>query len=135
MKKENGLTEVQLKTIDLLISRKTSGLTIEEVANEASVSRRTITRWKQTPEFMAEMKRRSVELLSEAVPFVLEVLTHKALEGNTKSLELFLKTAGLLRTEVDVTARQVIDERSNEYLESELNELKEQLKEFESNDN
>ena len=67
--------------------------------------------------------------MGESLPDVLATLTRKAIGGNNKSIEIYLKTLGLLKQDIDITARpgMMLDKRSNEAIEYEIEELRREL--------
>ncbi|KYC49172.1 MAG: hypothetical protein AMQ74_01468 [Candidatus Methanofastidiosum methylothiophilum] len=68
--------------------------------------------------------------MGDSLPLVLDTLTKKAIAGNNKSIELYLKTLGLIREGFDIMARSKAeddDPRSNANIEAEIEELRRQL--------
>jgi hypothetical protein len=119
-----------LTAIEYLLAKRGSNLKYSEIAHAVSISVKTLERWRKLPEFQAELRRRSIEVMGEALPLVLETLTKKAIAGNNKSIELYLKAMGVLREGFDITARAKAedeDPRSNERIEAEIEELRREL--------
>lgn len=125
------LTPEQVMAAELYMARKSNGMSVEDVAAQIGVSRRTIYRWLQLPEFKRYCREKAVEVAEESLGRVLDVLTQKALEAkNAKFVELYLKVCGVLNGEmvkVDVNAVTDDDPRSNEAIEAEIEEMKRQL--------
>jgi len=124
------LTPQMLTAIEFLLVKRGSNLKYSEIAQAVSVSVKTLGRWRKLPEFQAELRRRSVEIMGESLPLVLEALTKKAIAGNNKSIELYLKAIGVLREGFDITARAKADDedpRSNASIEAEIEALRREL--------
>jgi len=128
-RRDEPLTLQQLMAIEMLLIREIKKITYAEIAEACGVSERTLQRWRRLPEFQKEYRRRALEVLGDSLPQVLKVLEKKALQGSNKSIELYLKTLGMLKSEMDVTARQAppVDQRSNEAIEREIKELEREL--------
>lgn len=105
LRKHGELTAQQLVAIEFLIVKRGSNMTYGEIAEVAGVSVKTLERWRKFPDFQNELRRRALETMGEALPQVLKTLTGKALEGNNKSIELFLKALGILKGEYDINTR------------------------------
>lgn len=103
--KYGELTTQQHLAIEPLLMKRGANMTYAQIAEEIGVSTKTLERWRRLPEFQVELRRRSIETMAEALPSVVSTLTRKAMEGNNKSIELYLKTLGLLRQEFDITTR------------------------------
>lgn len=132
LRKYGELTAQQLVAIEFLIVKRGSNMTYGEIAEVAGVSVKTLERWRKFPDFQNELRRRALETMGEALPQVLETLTGKALEGNNKSIELFLKALGILSGDYDINTRPVEEaDRSNEALEADIAKLELELAEFE----
>ena len=123
------LTSQQILTVDLLVLKQGSEMTYTEIGELVGVAVKTLERWRKIPEFQKEVRTRTIELMGESLPDVLTTLTRKAIGGNNKSIELYLKTLGLLKQEIDITARpgSMLDKRSNEAIEFEIDELRREL--------
>lgn len=130
--KHGELTAQQIVAVEFLIAKRGSNMTYAEIAEVAGVSVKTLERWRKQPEFQDELRRRALEIMGEALPQVLDTLTKKAIEGNNKSIELFLKALGILSGEHDLMARPVeIEDRSNDALEADIAKLEKELAEIE----
>ncbi|MCG9969935.1 hypothetical protein L9W92_18225 [Pelotomaculum terephthalicicum JT] len=116
--------------IEFLLVKRGSNVKYSKIAQAVGVSVRTLGRWRKLPEFQAEQRRRSIEIMGDSLPLVLDTLTKKAIAGNNKSIELYLKTLGLIREGFDIMARSKAeddDPRSNANIEAEIEELRRQL--------
>ena len=123
------LTSQQILAVDLLVLKHGSEMSYTEIAELVGVAVKTLERWRKIPEFQKEVRTRTIELMGESLPDVLATLTRKAIGGNNKSIELYLKTLGLLKQDIDITARpgMMLDKRSNEAIEYEIEELRREL--------
>ena len=123
------LTSQQILAVDLLVLKQGSEMTYTEIAELVGVAVKTLERWRKIPEFQKEVRTRTIELMGESLPDVLATLTRKAIGGNNKCIEIYLKTLGLLKQEIDITARPgaIVDKRSNEAIEFEIDELRREL--------
>lgn len=128
--RQGELTPQMLTAIEYLLVKRGSNVKYSEIAQAVGVSVKTLERWRKMPEFQVEQRRRSIEIMGDSLPLVLDTLTKKAIAGNNKSIELYLKTLGLLREGFDISARAKAedeDPRSNANIESEIEELRRQL--------
>lgn len=128
--RQGELTPQMQTAIEFLLVKRGSNVKYSEIAQTVGVSVKTLERWRKLPEFQAEQRRRSIEIMGDSLPLVLDTLTKKAISGNNKSIELYLKTLGLLREGFDINARAKAeddDPRSNANIEAEIEELRRQL--------
>lgn len=128
--RQGELTPQMQTAIEYLLVKRGSNVKYSEIAQAVGVSVKTLERWRKMPEFQAEQRRRSIEIMGDSLPLVLDKLTKKAIAGNNKSIELYLKTLGLLSEGFDITARAKAedeDPRSNANIEAEIEELRRQL--------
>jgi hypothetical protein len=73
-------------------------LSREDFARSIGVSRKTLYRWQANiPDFWAGVHTRSMELLSEKVPKVIESMYQKALLGDVHAARLILNQADVLK--------------------------------------
>lgn len=126
MKKE--LTPEMEKAAVLWMTKRSNGMTDEDIARECNITRRTLYRWRQFPQWKEFCREYARESLADATSEILETLKRRAAEGkNPKWTQLWAQITGLLGSEsvrVEVSAG---DERSNAALEAELAELRELL--------
>lgn len=135
MKRESfpQLNDVQVKAATMFVTRKSTGLTLEDIARECNVSRRALFKWRQLPAWKKFVEENSLDIARERMDEVLEVLVKQALKGHSKSLELYLKVCGLIGGETVHIENNVEDSRSNSAIEAELNELRQMLSETDEN--
>lgn len=128
--RQGELTPQMITAIEFLLVKRGSNVKYSEVAQAVGVSVKTLERWRKLPEFQAEQRRRSIEIMGDSLPLVLDTLTRKAIGGNNKAIELFLKSVSVLRSDIEITARTVSDDedrRSNEAIEAEIDRLRQEL--------
>jgi L-serine deaminase len=87
----------QLLAIEFLAQPGNAGHTVEQVAKECGVSRKTIYEWKKKPEFEAELKRQIKRNLLNRVPDVMEAMIQASItEGNAAAAKLVVQAAEML---------------------------------------
>jgi predicted transcriptional regulator len=127
MRTKNELSPEQLMAVEMIVCKRGAGIKYSEIASSVGVSERTLLRWRQNPEFREEVRRRTLELNGEHLPRVLEALVKRALAGNVKAVELYLKVENLLNQGKE-QPEPVLEKRpTNEELEREIAELEKQL--------
>ncbi|WJH34276.1 phBC6A51 family helix-turn-helix protein [Paenibacillus sp. CC-CFT747] len=126
---EKLLSPEQMRAAEMMLSKRQTGATLQEIADEFQISERQLRRWRdENPAFREFMKRRALEMAGDSLNEVMAVLTEKALQGNNKSIEIYLKSLGIWAEKIDITARQVQpDDNSNEALERSIKELSKEL--------
>jgi transposase-like protein len=127
------LSPEQLRAAEMILARRQTGETFADIASHFNISERQLYRWRELPAFKEYLRRRALDIASESLGLVMSTLTEKAIAGNNKSIELYLKSLGVWneRQYLDVTARQAQPEdRSTEALEASLDELRRQLEDI-----
>lgn len=125
------LSPQQMEAAILWLARKQSGMTLEQIAEQVGVHRRTIWRWSQTDEWRRFCRDKAVEMVEESVGDVLDVLTKRAIEAkNPKFVQLWLQVVGLLNHDAVKVEFNTSDQRSNETIRREIEELRELLDEY-----
>ncbi|MCI3920405.1 phBC6A51 family helix-turn-helix protein [Paenibacillus sp. TRM 82003] len=129
--KAGELTAEQLHAIEILALPKRGNMTYEEVAEAVGVSSKTLQRWRKETAFQEAVRRRSLQLLGEQLPDVLEAILNGALRGSAKHSELILKSLHVLKENHVIEAKPYEpDERSNEAIEEEIARLQKELDEI-----
>jgi transposase-like protein len=129
---KNELSPEQLRAVDLIVSKGATGARFSEIAETVGVSERTLLRWRQTPEFREEVRKRTLELNGEHLSKVLESLVKRAVAGNVRAIELYLKLEGLLKQNSSDQTQPVQKARpTQEELDAEIAKLELELAEFE----
>ncbi|MCW2278723.1 phBC6A51 family helix-turn-helix protein [Heliophilum fasciatum] len=121
----------QAKAAELFVGNELDGrLTIAEIAEQVGVSERTIYRWKQDPEFLAYQNYLAdllmEDFITEAYVRLRGLVRADNEKTQLKALELLLKNRGKLTDVKEITAT-VEDNRSDEALAAEIEELKKAL--------
>ncbi|MCW2279483.1 hypothetical protein EDD73_1516 [Heliophilum fasciatum] len=75
-----------------------------------------------------------LQSVNEKLADVMNTTVQKAVDGSGKHTELLLKSLGILKEQHNIVATQHFDEeRSDEAIEREIDELKRQLAELDNN--
>lgn len=118
------LSPLHIEAAEMILARKMTGITMQEIAEKVGVTDRQLRRWRSTPAFKAYIREKDVDLVVDSRAAVLDVLTKTALEGkNAKFMELYLKVTGTMPNEkVDITAKPY-DPRDTQSIEADIAEL------------
>lgn len=124
MAKKKELNAGQLKLVELLANPETADLSPDELAEECGVSRQTIWKWKKLDLVWDKVYQLAYTNLNQSVPLVYSALSKKAVSGNTKAIELYLKFLGMYveRTETKVQADVDFADVSDKELEKAIAE-------------
>jgi transposase-like protein len=107
----NYIKPEQYIAIQYLAQAKNGGLTHEEIAKKAGVSRATVFNWKKQPLFERELKAEMVRQSRNRIPEVIERLADMVInEGNAAAAKLLLQMNGMLSEKVEVTKAPYIEE-------------------------
>lgn len=131
---KNLLSPEQIRAVDLIVSKGATGTRFSEIAETVGVSERTLLRWRQTPEFREEVRKRTLELNGENLQKVLEALVKRAVAGNVKAIEVYLKVEGLLKPNNDQAPPVQNARPSDEELDADIARMEKELLEFEQYD-
>ncbi|MCJ2563400.1 MAG: hypothetical protein LN417_04845 [Candidatus Thermoplasmatota archaeon] len=88
-----GLTEDHLFALDAIVENQLTS-TWEEIAEKIGVTYRTLWRWRQRPDFQAELKKRSRRMAGEHLPVAYQALIVNVKKGDNASLKLFFQLTG-----------------------------------------
>ncbi|MCS1350303.1 phBC6A51 family helix-turn-helix protein [Mechercharimyces sp. CAU 1602] len=92
------------KALSYLIQPDNGGLSLEEIAEECGVTRKTLWEWRNDDTFDREFKKQMRRLVGDRAPELLEAGITQALSGSGKHLELMLKSiGGILTDEVEIS--------------------------------
>ncbi|SMO92817.1 phBC6A51 family helix-turn-helix protein [Melghirimyces algeriensis] len=117
------------KAIYYLSQPNHGGLTMEEIAKECGVSRKSLYEWKKSELFQRELKKEIRRTVGDRIPEVIDAMFREAIEnGSGKHAELLLKTYGDMLTdkievEVDQTVNDKREVRDAEALQRKADEL------------
>lgn len=103
MADEKQLTIKQIKVLTDAFNRQVSGETLEQIAKDHGVNRKTIYEWRKTSHWKQVERTLQKELLNRSATKILEALERKALEGSYKHIELWTKITGLYKETKEVT--------------------------------
>lgn len=104
------LNEKQLAALEYLALPKRGGMTYEQIAEAIGTSSRTLQRWRNNPEFNAELKQRVVSATLDRLPEVLDSLPEIALaDRNAAMMKLYLQVHGLLSDNVTLQHKSTVD--------------------------
>jgi transcriptional regulator with XRE-family HTH domain len=125
--KKKELTPQQVIACQLWLARKQNKMTLDDIAKEVGVTRRTLYTWSQSDEWKQFAHETTISVAREHLPEVMDNLISQAKTSkNAKIIELFLRTVGVLGQDtmkVEVNNNGV-EERSNESKLAEIAQLK-----------
>lgn len=118
------LTTGQMKLVEILANPATAEMAVEEIAEICGVSRQTIWKWKKLDAVWDAVYKMAYMNLNKSVPLVYGALTNRAIAGNTKAIELYLKFLGMYveKTETKVQADVDFSDVSDKDLEKAIAE-------------
>lgn len=89
----SGLSETLLFAVDIVVEKQlTHGW--DEIAEYLEVTPRTLWRWRQRPDFQAEIKKRTRRMAGEHLPVAYQSLIRNVRKGDNASLKLFFTLTG-----------------------------------------
>lgn len=126
VKYDNGLTIKEMEIAEAVIAKEADGKTFEEIAQEFNMSRRHMQTIRAKKEFKEYVKERTIDIAKDSRGKVLKALEKKALSGNVKAMEVFLRvTDSFPSDKVEIKQDvQTSRDRSNDDLERDLEDLK-----------
>ncbi|MGG2024231.1 phBC6A51 family helix-turn-helix protein [Gottfriedia sp. S16(2024)] len=120
--------------IKYLSQPKKGGLTIEEIAEKAGVSRATIFNWRKEPLFERELKREMIRQSQDRLPELIESLAEIAIrDGNAAMAKLALQINGMLTDKVEVETKVTTNEVDIDALDDEIAAFDKRFNDEESN--
>ncbi|MTI85316.1 MAG: TetR family transcriptional regulator [Firmicutes bacterium] len=133
-----NLTASQKQAAELFAINDVNNYSVEDIAKKVGVSKRTVYRWKKNEEFIAFtniVAERAMEgFLSEAYSTLKAIIrSGKSDSSKLKGIELVLKNRGLL-TDVQRVEATIQDNRSDEAIDQEIEELERLLADMDSDD-
>lgn len=122
------------KKLQLLIrlSDPTEDININELAAELDIHRTTVYRWKSSPQFIQDQNRLLDNALSAMYGVALRTLYRNLQRGSDRALSIYFELTNRIRQGNNATFNNVNveDNRSNEAILAEIEELKKQLGEI-----
>lgn len=114
----------QLKLIEILSNPENAGMSEDQIAEECGVARATVWRWKKDTELWDTVYKIAYDNLNREIPKVYHALSQRAVAGNTKAIELYLKFIGkyIERTETKIEADVDFSSMSDKELKKAIEE-------------
>lgn len=131
MSVQSTLSAAQRQAAEILATNDIHKLTIAEIATLCKVNERTIYRWKHDPVFVAYQNKISEQVMEDFIAEAYNELRKLVRAGRSdnarlKAIELTLKNRGKLR-DIQENKVEIKDDRSDQAIQSEIEQLKEQL--------
>lgn len=121
--------------IKWLAQPKQGGLTVEQIAEKAGVSRATVFNWRKEPLFERELKREMVRRSQDRLPELIESLSEIAIrDGNAAMAKLALQINGLLTDKVEVETKTSANTIDYDSLDAEIAAFGKRFDDGESNE-
>ncbi|UED72143.1 phBC6A51 family helix-turn-helix protein [Brevibacillus sp. HD3.3A] len=116
-----------LIAIGYLAKPKRAGKTMDEIAAECSVDRRTLYNWLKDPLFEKELKKEMVRESSKRIPEVLESMTDAAvIDRNAQAAKLLLQVNEML------TEKMEVEQKSSQTGRGDLDDLKREVEQIDN---
>lgn len=97
-----------LIALNYLAQPKRAGLTMEQIATEAGVSRQALYDWMKDPLFERELKKQITRNVLDRIPAVTDAMAQAAIEDrNAAAAKLLLTMTEMLTEKIDVTKTDV----------------------------
>ena len=87
------LTEDHLYALDAIVEKQLTH-SWDQIAESLGVTPRTLWRWRQRPDFQAELKKRSRRMAGEHLPAAYQALITNVRKGDNASLKLYFTLTG-----------------------------------------
>jgi hypothetical protein len=89
---EGEFNAKQLYAIELLATP--NGETLTSICALVGISNTQLRKWRRTPAFQKAVLELAYDMLKDGLPEVYRALQYKAMAGDTKAMDLYLKYAG-----------------------------------------
>ena len=131
MARNHKLNLAQKRAAEILASNDIHQMTLQQIAEHVGVSHRTLYRWKQDKDFVRYQNDIAEQLMEDFLAEAYGTLKGLVRRGRSdhskiKALELVLKNRGKL-TDVHKVEAKIEDNRSNEVIEEEIEQLQKEL--------
>lgn len=110
MKKDTVLTEKQIRILEDYFVHTVAGETMEQIATDNGISRKTLSQWKNTNHGKQLHAEYMKELSVNDVPMFYQKLSEGVAKNSFKHMELFAKIHGLLAPE----KKEVVSKNENQ---------------------
>ena len=100
-----NLTDIKKKNVStkaIEVLAKNLHMTYEQIANEAGVSKGTISKWMSNPQFIDKVYNRYMELAGTELPSVVQAMIEEAKLGNVHAAKLILEHFGKLEQKLSI---------------------------------
>ncbi|MED3653993.1 phBC6A51 family helix-turn-helix protein [Heyndrickxia sporothermodurans] len=136
MKKDTRLEARQIRILEDYFARSLGGETMEQIAKDNGISRKTLSLWKNSDhgkQLHADWKK---DATRDAIPQYYDVLAEKALSGSYKHMELFAKIFELLPSnKQEITMKEEKPSGGQEITKEILEDIKERIKLYKNQQN
>lgn len=88
--RRKGLTARMIQAAAVVADPDNAGKSVRELSEILGVPRETLSRWRQSDEFLAEVTRLARRAAQRHLNGVYDALAAKALEGNAAAIKIFL---------------------------------------------
>jgi AcrR family transcriptional regulator len=121
----------QMEACNLWLARKENKMTLEAIATQVGVSRRTLYEWTKLDAWKEYAKEATISVAKEHLPQVMSNLIRLATtSSSSKPIELFLRVVGVLGADtMKVEVNNTEQDRSMEAIEADIERLRRQLEE------
>lgn len=89
----SGLSETHLFALDAIVEKQLTH-SWDEIAQYLEITPMTLWRWRQRPDFQAELKKRSRRMAGEHLPMAYQALLNNVKKGDNSSLKLYFTLTG-----------------------------------------
>lgn len=121
------MTIQQVEACNLYISRKHTGMSLDDIGQAVGTTRRTIYTWSTLPQWKQYAQEQTVEVAKQHLEDVLANLVKLATKStNVKAIQLYLEVCQIIRKD-EATVIVNVDDRSNEFINADIQRLKQQL--------
>ena len=100
-----NLTDIKKKNVStkaIEVLSKNLHMTYEQIANEAGVSKGTISKWMCNPDFIEKVYTRYMEIAGTELPHVVQAMIEEAKLGNVHAAKLILEHFGKLEQKLSI---------------------------------
>jgi transposase-like protein len=125
------LTRSQIEAAEEILVMRQTGKSFRDIAKQVGIVERTLRKWRQLPAFKEYLRDRAIEVATESRAEILEKLTEMANKGNLKAIDIYFRVTGSYPAEKHELHAIQREDRSNEAIREDINELRKILREVE----